>query len=580
MALQAIRGYLDKIPVFLTLREWDQPGDYPALMALMVKQFRRCNVYDSAHVVEYLLNNTNLALVLFDGLDEIPNASQLRDQTIAAICSFSREYPRAQILVTSRISATEYTFEGFKYLEIADFNDEQMQAFVGKWFNYDAITAQQFWDEINQPENQGLRELGRSPLLLTMLCLAYSENMSFPHRRADLYTEALDALIKKWDSSRRIRRDSIYKQLSPLRKQQLFAWLAALSFEAEKYIFTQEALTSRMTTYLRNLPQTSETDAPDGEFVLRAIEAQHGIFVECAHRLHAFAHLTFQEYYTARYIVDNARHGTFRTLFQHVADIRWREVVLLTASLLDSANDFFVYFLKILNNLVERDAFIIKSLTWIAHKTIAVNLPYKSVAIRAYYMWIDLDNVNAPSSTSILRLARQFDSALDVALDDDLALDRSLIIDCVRSFELANRRPLEFEQGLARAVGSTYRQKIVLSLERSRAVNLAYSRNLGLDDLSTGLSELEIPSYQDSEEVWRIFANQLQEIAIHYRDIGYDWSFSEEQFQIYERYLYAVDLFVESLGLAYVTNREAILDHLRNAGDLRGHYRDLHSHRL
>ena len=44
----------------------------------------------------------------------------------------------------------------------------------------------------------------------------------------------------------------------------------------------------------------------DAEAVLQEIIAQHGIFAQQAHRLFSFSHLTFQEYYAARYIVDNA----------------------------------------------------------------------------------------------------------------------------------------------------------------------------------------------------------------------------------------------------------------------------------
>ena len=38
--------------------------------------------------------------------------------------------------------------------------------------------------------------------------------------------------------------------------------------------------------------------------VLKAIEAQHGIFSQRAQRIYSFAHLTFQEYFTAQYIAD------------------------------------------------------------------------------------------------------------------------------------------------------------------------------------------------------------------------------------------------------------------------------------
>ena len=65
--------------------------------------------------------------------------------------------------------------------------------------------------------------LFRFSLLLTLLCLVFDDDMNFPRNRAELYKDALDALLKKWDTSRNILRGDIYKNLSTLRKKQLFS---------------------------------------------------------------------------------------------------------------------------------------------------------------------------------------------------------------------------------------------------------------------------------------------------------------------------------------------------------------------
>ena len=70
------------------------------------------------------------------------------------------------------------------------------------------------------------------------------------------------------------------------------------------------------------------------------ITAQHGIFVERANRVHSFAHPSFQEYFTAKYIVDNARKGMLETLVnEHLYDDRWKEVFLLVSGMLASTDD-------------------------------------------------------------------------------------------------------------------------------------------------------------------------------------------------------------------------------------------------
>ena len=44
----------------------------------------------------------------------------------------------------------------------------------------------------------------------------------------------------------------------------------------------------------------------DSEVVLKALEAQHGLLVERARGIYSFSHLTFQEYFTAREVVNNS----------------------------------------------------------------------------------------------------------------------------------------------------------------------------------------------------------------------------------------------------------------------------------
>lgn len=74
---------------------------------------------------------------------------------------------------------------------------------------------------------------------------------------------------------------------------------------------------------------------------MKAIEAQHGIFVERAKGIYSFSHLTFQEYFTAKYIVDNPNKRGLETLVRtRITEDSWREVFLITTGMLDDADDF------------------------------------------------------------------------------------------------------------------------------------------------------------------------------------------------------------------------------------------------
>jgi predicted NACHT family NTPase len=87
--------------------------------------------------------------------------------------------------------------------------------------------------------------------------------------------------------------------------------------------------------YTRRVPTDSANEEIDGEAILKAMESRHGILVERTHRVYSFSHLTFQEYFAAKFIASNTAKGSVENLVQkHCADVRWREVFLLTTSLL------------------------------------------------------------------------------------------------------------------------------------------------------------------------------------------------------------------------------------------------------
>ena len=45
--------------------------------------------------------------------------------------------------------------------------------------------------------------------------------------------------------------------------------------------------------------------------------------------------MTFHEYFTARYIADHPKSEALYEVFSQAANIQWREVLLLTTSMLD-----------------------------------------------------------------------------------------------------------------------------------------------------------------------------------------------------------------------------------------------------
>ena len=69
-------------------------------------------------------------VVLFDGLDEVPEAEQRRTQIKQVVESFARAFPQCRIVVTSRTYAyqrQEWRLSGFTEAVLAPFSKEQIR---------------------------------------------------------------------------------------------------------------------------------------------------------------------------------------------------------------------------------------------------------------------------------------------------------------------------------------------------------------------------------------------------------------------------------------------------------------------
>lgn len=346
-------GILKKTAIFVPLKRWSDTKK--TIEEFVVDEFAICEFPDAELFVKELLE-TGGAIVLFDGLDEVSNTETRRKDAIEALSEFSRRYSRCQIILTCRTAATEYSFDKFTYVEIADFTKKQQRSFISKWYSDQAANKTHLLQEWGREENLDLVDLARTPLLLALLCLAYDATLTFPRRRIELYEESVNALLRKWDSSRAISRDEIYRGLSHNRKEQMLRRIAFETFKRAEIFIPKRKLVQLITGYLEELPPDDVRDGIDGEIVLRAIEAQHGLIIERAHEIYSFSHLTIHEYFTAKKVVESTKSDDIVTLMRtHAIDDQWREVILMVSSILDDGRFLIDAFVQILQELSSQE---------------------------------------------------------------------------------------------------------------------------------------------------------------------------------------------------------------------------------
>lgn len=336
------------VPIFIVLKDFAEAPYKPNLFDYIIQELSVIGIESSE--ISTLLRQGK-AFILLDGLDEVREEENSR--ILNDIRNFSNRFYENHFVMTCRIAAREYTFDQFSEVEVADFDDKQIEAFANNWFKLkDPIKAEKFIRKLRA--NAPIKELATNPLLLTLLCLVFETTADFPSNRSELYEEGLDILLKKWDAERNIERDQLYKNLSLKRKEDLLGRIALGTFERSEYFFKQKTVEKYITDYIRNLPDIS-TDPQalhlDSIAILRSIEAQHGLLIERAKGIYSFSHLTFHEYFTARDIVlgSQAQPGSLQNLVSHITEKRWREVFLLTVGMFQNAD----HFLRLMKGQIE-----------------------------------------------------------------------------------------------------------------------------------------------------------------------------------------------------------------------------------
>ena len=247
----------ERVPVFITLKEFAEAQGRPDLYDYIVGQWAISGVTIDEESIDKLFGKGRV-LVLLDGLDEVQEIEH--DRVLRCIKEFTRNLEECKFVMTCRVAAREYLFELFTEVEIADFDNMQVNEFAMKWFaaRNDEKKGNNFVRRLE--DNKPIQELATNPLLLTLLCLVFGEAANFPPNRSELYKEGIDILLKKWDAKRNIERDQIYKKLSLRRKEDLLAQLAFSMFEQEKYFFKQRIVEQEIADYIQNLPGVGDDE--------------------------------------------------------------------------------------------------------------------------------------------------------------------------------------------------------------------------------------------------------------------------------------------------------------------------------
>ena len=557
LGLETLKGengrFQDKcIPVLLELKQFNTAT--VDLIGAIAEEFTHFGFPPSKEFAIKALEDGKL-LVLLDGLDEVPN--EFTNSVMNAIDNLVTRYEKNRFIASCRIAAYRSNFQhDFKVIELADFDDDQIQQFITNWFSTDldkqTNTGDKCWETLNNENNKAAKELAQTPLLLTFLCLVYSRKLNFPPVRSDLYNKALDILLEEWAAEKRIYQEEIYQGLHSNLEKVMLAEIAYENFNNDQLFFKKQQLIDRIQDFLADT-----VDNPryiDTEKILNAIAAQQGILVERAEDVYSFSHLTLQEYLTALYL--NEDDSLVQQLISnHLTDKRWREVFLLVAGLKNDASKFLLAMEKATQKLIDTDK-LHNLLVWVKCRADNSSGDFQPVGKRA--IALSLANGNANGNALTLTLANAYANAL--AYDYVYTLANGNALALANAYANANGNALALAYAYANALALAYANALKYFIDYTKwSEKYQIYRDVNYSQLISNLEELkqQISDHTAAKEVHQDFGKKLIQIwlkAFHLTPEMVDLSKSE--IQALDNYFYANMMMVECEKAAVRVSRK------------------------
>jgi hypothetical protein len=241
-----------------------------------------------------LFFNTNKILLIIDGYDEVPPASQKNINR--ELKSLAQSLKASKFVLTSRGSDYQLELQNSTVLEICPLDHLQLKEFARNWLS-DQKTSDHFLKQIvNSPYYDALIR----PLTLSHLCAIYERIGRIPEKPKTVHRKVVSLLIEEWDEQRQITRDSKYQNFEQDRKFEFLANFAfSLTVKFEKTIFTRSQLIDIYNSIYQNFGLPKE----DLKNVIKEIETHTGIIVSVGQDQYEFTHKSTQEYLTAEHLI-------------------------------------------------------------------------------------------------------------------------------------------------------------------------------------------------------------------------------------------------------------------------------------
>ena len=353
------------VPILIMLRDFAASYlDNPQINFLeyIHQEFFTAGLSDPT-VIMNLLQGGRI-LLMIDGLDEV--GIEAENIVLNQVRRFFEKYYRNKFVVSCRTAIEKLALKGFTDIQMAPFNESQISTFTHKCFGefgtFDGLDVQknssEFVEKMKLPENKRIRRLATTPLFLHLACSTFYRADKFATRQVEFFKQALDLLLGKWDEARGIQRDEVYAGFDLSKRISYACELAFETFTNGQYFFDEDLLEKFTVNFIKSQVDVSidpEEIYQATDAVIRSLKSQyyHGLLSQRERGIFSFTYLALQEYLIARMIAVNCNiqpsEHCLDELISHISDPSWREIFLLTVSMISNADDL----LRLMNQKIE-----------------------------------------------------------------------------------------------------------------------------------------------------------------------------------------------------------------------------------
>ena len=294
-------------------------------------------------------------LVLLDGYDEVSDLElrrNIKDEIEKFVGNYrdnsKTDYNR--FLITSRVAGYDVVaLNDYQHYVIADLTTEQIDDYLPRWclascrINTRDISqntapssnekreadqiSHAILNAIHNPRNNRILDLAENPFLLTLLAIVYRASGNLPDKRVKLYEVITKTLLETRNKS---------KDIPDIPESQAIERLGPIAYALQEKgdeLAGKRNIEASLYNIIAKDGGSSQEIWEEVRNFLERMRLRSGLFVIRAGDSYGFFHRTFQEYFAARYILNQiAQKNTWiNTLVRNArrSDELWREPFLL-----------------------------------------------------------------------------------------------------------------------------------------------------------------------------------------------------------------------------------------------------------